>query len=151
MTVPDGMSAKGTTFVSVSTPTGMEADWFESGVAESMVRDVEKLYGSVPSPRVEPTAEDERRCGGLGEGYVSMGVEPDGWIPDPALESQEVVIGWLLKRSGGYPSEPSQRQCANTGDLVRRFANLDSRRREAWLDENFADLRAGKVALKDLP
>ena len=152
ITVPDSMNQRGTTFVSISGPTYMEIGWLESSLAESLVRDMERFYGGPPLPKIEPTAEDKRRCGRLGEDYASMGVGPDEWILDPALESQEVVIGWLLEGSGGsYPSGLSQQQCANTGDLVRRFADLNPEKRKAWLDENFADLRAGKIALKDLP
>ena len=151
ITVPDSMDAKGATFVSISGPMYMEPEWIEPLLAESLVRDAERFYGGPPLPRIEPTAEDKKRCGGLGEDYVSMGVGPDEWLLDPGLESQEVVLGWLLKRSGNPPSELSQQQCANTDDLVQRFADLGPRRREAWLNENLADLRANKVALKDLP
>ncbi len=151
ITVPDSMDRKGTTFVSISGPAYMETGWLKSSIAESLVRDMERSYVGPPLPKIKPTAEDKRRCGGLGEDYASMGIGPNEWILEPARESQEVVIGWLLERSGSRTSELSQQQCANTGDLVRRFADLNPEKRKAWLDENFADLRAGKVALGDLP
>lgn len=67
------------------------------------------------------------------------------------LEAQEVVSGWLLKQTGSYNPEFSLHQCSNTDELVKRFVGLEPSKRRAWLEENFADLRAGKLTLKDLP
>jgi hypothetical protein len=111
-------------------------------IAESLVVDeakMEELF-SIENKR-EASEEDLKKCGG----------SPDQRYFEPSYEAQSVIAGWLLQRDGAALGEVYMGGCPNAQDLVDRFAALESIERETWLENNLADLRAGKATLKDLP
>lgn len=113
---------------------------FRSGVPGALVTD-QGAMGSMMPGSAKPTREDNELCGAaMRSDYAS-----------PAFEAQSVVAGWLGKRAGDPSSTFSPSGCPNADELVERFASLPAGERDAWLEENFADLRAGKVILADLP
>lgn len=71
--------------------------------------------------------------------------------------AQNAIQVWLLRREGLDPT------CGNLGSsgvikydtasckAAERFAVLTPAEQRTWLEENYADLRAGKLTLKDLP
>ncbi len=72
---------------------------------------------------------------------------------------QGVVAEWLWRQAGyrlpGMGTTEPEVQAspglgAPSGD-VKRFMELDPAKRREWLTENFAELRAGKLTLEDLP
>jgi len=97
------------------------------------------LYDHPGHEDLQPTQEDLRRCGKFPRKYLH-----------PDVEAQTVVGGWLRMRAGGSRSVYTG-ECPNADKLVDRFAALGPTERRAWLEKNFAGLRAGKVTLKDLP
>ena len=118
--------------------------------AMNLVQNPAAFQGS--APEVEPTEEDLKRCGrGAKEEFVDPALEERMVVLDPALEAQAVVANWLLRRLDRREPGFSLAQCPNAHKLVERFADLDPAMRRAWLEENLSNLRAGKVALKDLP
>lgn len=111
-------------------------------IASSLVADeavMDKLWSTAGKKGF--TEEDLRRCGG----------SPDKRYFEPAYEAQSVIGDWLLKRSGDQSYWRPTGECPNAENLVDRFANLPAAEREAWLEKNLTNLRAGKVTLKDLP
>ncbi|CAN5878699.1 hypothetical protein BH23ACT11_BH23ACT11_19100 [soil metagenome] len=112
--------------------------------------------------------------GGFDRGNASMGVsfqnyvggdiasalvtEPSGfgYLEGPQL----VVAGWLLWQTCPYESVISEPFHNATGggfispkveDAIERFDALNPAERSKWLEENYTDLRAGKLTLRDLP
>ncbi len=75
---------------------------------------------------------------------------PDG---NDCLLTQAVIGRWLLRQAGavdaGTLSPPAQE--GRVGPAVDRFAALDPATQRAWLEAHFADLRAGRVTLEELP
>ncbi len=137
-TVPDDAKARNVVFFGVFDPWGK---LYEEDVAYGLVqRDPEMRYGGYPSAQGEFTKEDLRRCGHI----------RDKEYFDPAYAAQIIVGRWLTERAGGRIVEMSG-GCPNSEELVERFAALDAAKREAWLRENFAALRAGGITLEDLP
>ena len=72
-----------------------------------------------------------------------------------ATQSQNVVASWLMKRAGfSYKSSSfgaTLDYCPELKAAFERFSSLRPQDREAWLRANYADLRSGKLELKDLP
>ncbi len=84
------------------------------------------------------------------------------WNGDPcagfngySTQSQNVVSSWLMKRAGfSYKSSnfgATLDYCPESKAAFERFSSLRPRDRETWLRANYADLRSGKLELKDLP
>jgi hypothetical protein len=77
------------------------------------------------------------------------------YAEDGGLAAQEVLREWLW-RQAGY-QKPVEGPDGPTGQVVppsrevERFMELDPAERREWLVANFADLRAGKLTLDDLP
>lgn len=84
------------------------------------------------------------------------------WSPSARYEvggeAQMALEIWLMQRAGYAPDcgdgtaagnsvEYAQRPC----DAARRFAALAPDAQGAWLTQHYADLRAGKLRLEDLP
>lgn len=69
------------------------------------------------------------------------------------LRAQVVLGDWLLREAGGSDSETlgAPGDVAAIAPAVERFSALDPRVRRDWLAAHFADLRAGRVPLEDLP
>lgn len=113
-------------------------DYMESDIAFALVAD--------PSGYIEEDFDtyDGDRCS-----------KPGG----PSGEAQRVVAGWLVFRTGGYDSTNSMafsetmsgRLCPRSGASIRRLDALGRAERQAWLKDNYANLRAGKLTLEDLP
>ncbi len=137
-TIPDEAKTKNVALFSTFDPWG---NLIKEEVAFGFVQNEAAMYGP---PNIvgegESTEEDLRRCG-------KARYKKDF---DPAYEAQAVVGRWLTERAGGRAFE-NLGGCPNADELVDRFAALDPAEREAWLRENFAGLRAGKVTLKGLP
>lgn len=78
---------------------------------------------------------------------------------EPPGEAQRAVAGWLVFQTGGYGSTDSAAfweatnggLCPQSAVAVERFDALAPSERRAWLRENYPELRAGKLALDDLP
>ena len=75
--------------------------------------------------------------------------EPAGVLND----AQAAFAAWLLKQADMNPdfaiyagANPEAVRSA-----AERFAALDPTRREQWISEHYADLRAGELTLEDLP
>lgn len=134
-TVPSDIEMENT--VSFYTP-GESAKW---DVTESIVVDEQAMNLSAGEESLEATAEDLRMCGDV------RNVE----YFDSAYEARAVVAEWLYQRTGGVRGLMYGGMCPNADKLVDRFTALSARERQAWLEKNFADLRAGEVTLKDLP
>lgn len=121
---------------------GYVGDEAKFDVAYSLVADEATMEGlASASDRNEYTEEDLRRCGG----------SPHTRYFEPTYDAQTIVGEWLLKRAGNRLFGGSMSDCPNAGDLREEFAALEPIERRAWLDENLADLRAGRVSLDDLP
>ena len=116
-----------------------DVGWFEEEAAMGLVESPAVYEGLLPE--VKPTEEDLRRCGtGVEERFV-----------DPTLEARAVIANWLLRQLDWREPGFSLGQCPDTHKLLETFAELDPAKRRAWLEEHLADLRAGKVTLRDLP
>ena len=137
-TIPDEAKTKNVALFSTFDPWG---NLVKEEVAYGFVQNETAMYGP---PNIagegEFTEEDLRRCGKVRHRKDF----------DLAYEAQAVVGRWLTERAGGRVYE-NLGGCPNANELVDRFAALDPAEREAWLRQNFADLRAGEVTLKDLP
>lgn len=106
--------------------------------------------------------------------YRNLAVNVTLWLTrDPAVHSNQastncpgdnrgscnfarVAIGRWLLRQAGLPDEGvliafSEGYGDPTTPAVERFAALDPAQQREWLRAHFADLRAGKVRLEDLP
>ncbi len=120
--------------------------------ANSFVQDSLKMYGpdgNVEMP--EATDADLEKCGKFedDQGITKADLRT---MFEPSVEAQEVIMAWLVNRAMNQPTwQYSYSTCSNFQKLVEDFASLEPKVREAWLKENFVDLRAGKVTLKDLP
>ena len=69
-----------------------------------------------------------------------------------STEAQKAVAHWLLQQSGIRHIDPMWSDgCARAEKAFKRFAGLNPGERREWLTENFADLRAGELTLKELP
>lgn len=73
-------------------------------------------------------------------------------------EAQNVVAGWLVWQAGKYDSVQSFWTtsgsfliCERSESALKRFVALKESERQAWLRENYADLRAGRLTTEDLP
>lgn len=134
--------------ISITWEGGMEI--FKQEIAWSLVQS-EASSMRVFNVQAKPSAEDKRMCGAKA-----------GEASTPAFAAQDVVGRWLLRRAGsnaegftrfGFshtgPSYPAK--CPNIDKLTDRFAKLTSTKQKAWLEKNYADLRASKLTLKDLP
>lgn len=121
-------------------------------VATSFVVDPRKMYspeGDIAMP--EATEADLEKCGNFQEDQGMTKADMRKMF-EPSMEAQEVIIAWLVNRSVDQPTgQYTFSTCSNFEKLVEDFASMEPKVREAWLNENFADLRAGKVTLKDLP
>ena len=132
------------------TMTSDEADadkevYFAQSVAFQLVAD---LYRTPQMVRLGPTdygCADEA-C----ERY---------YAEDGGMAVQHVVAEWLW-RQAGYKmpgmgtTEPEVQTEPGVGEHswdAKRFMELDAAQRREWLAESFADLRAGKLTLEDLP
>ena len=128
-----------------------EKQWFGYSIASSLFSNDEEVYrtGATETKPPKPTKEDLEKCGSL-EKVKVPGFTKD--MLEPNYETREIVAAWMLDRTVGRPEGFSSNSfCPNANDLVGDFASLKPAVREAWLKENFAGLRAGKVTLKDLP
>ena len=73
-----------------------------------------------------------------------------------AGRAQNAIAIWLVKRARidpdrmlfGPPGSDYIRESLAAAD---RFARLSPAEQRRWLEEHYADLRAGKVTLEDLP
>lgn len=86
-----------------------------------------------------------------------------GFWPPPAPpqaggpDARMAIARWLRLRVGDTPEGPYSRFCAarpgqDTPCLAaERFAALDPATQQVWLEAHFADLRAGRVTLGELP
>lgn len=61
------------------------------------------------------------------------------------------AVALKVRRSGGRSTQFGFTACANHKQVVERFAALDPAKCRAWLEENYAELRASELALGDLP
>ncbi len=96
------------------------------------------------------------RAAGLGDAQAAMAI----WLMDRAgfdgrLEDVLAAADRSLGAFGGHPSganaDASARDRSAIDAAVARFAALDPVAQRAWLESNWADLRAGSLALDDLP
>lgn len=75
----------------------------------------------------------------------------DGYATQP----QNVVASWLMLQADiSYRNSnvgATLDYCPESKAAFKRFSELKPVERKAWLRENYADLRAGKLKLKDLP
>lgn len=77
--------------------------------------------------------------------------------PGSCADAQQVIMRWLLRQTGladdRYQVGPRFTDPAydRITPTVERFAALDPAQQQKWLRAHFADLRAGKVRLEDLP
>ncbi len=78
---------------------------------------------------------------------------------DAPGEAQRVIAAWLSYRAGDFGSANSMafreavngQLCPRSAAVVERFDALTPAERRAWLETNYADLRAGELTLEDLP
>jgi len=95
-------------------------------------------------------------------GYVEGNPYESGFCRragDAPGEAQRVMAGWLVYRAGDYGSTGSMafreavngQLCPKSAAVVERFDALAPAERRAWLEANYADLRAGELTPKDLP
>ena len=139
-TYEEGRNAKNTAYFDLDVWLWEYENLAEGNAVYALVTDEEsEIYG--PPPGDEPDARDLEICGEVRERYFY----------DLGAEAGAVVEGWLLKEADSYTEGPNYYQCSNTEELIEDFSTLDPSERRAWLRENFDDLRAGKVALRDLP
>lgn len=135
-----------------SDPDLEDEEFFAYLVASSFVVDPLKMYspeGDVEMP--EATDADMEKCGKFEEDQGMTKADMQKMF-EPSREAQEVIMAWLVNRSVDQPTgQYVFRTCSNFERTVEDFASLKPKVREAWLKENFADLRAGKITLKDLP
>lgn len=137
-TMPADANAQNVAFFGTFDPWG---ELYEEDVAYGLVqRDPGMRYGPNTPDQAEFTKEDLRRCGDIRYREYF----------DSAYAAQIIVGRWLTERAGGRIDEMSG-GCPNSKELVERFAALDTAKRESWLRENLADLRAGKITLEALP
>ena len=123
-----------------------DGDWsgpLAAGISRGLAQDAdamaESLSGDEPSmwdPSTGPTCES---------------IHGERMPYSPGQEAQGIVGDWLVKRAGHYREEFSSALCVSSREITDRFAALDPAEREAWLGENLAELRAGKLTLEDLP
>ncbi len=77
----------------------------------------------------------------------------------PPGEAQRAMAGWLLYHTGRYESTDSMafltavngQLCPKSAAAIERFDALGAAERRAWLRDNYAGLRAGRLTLEDLP
>lgn len=96
------------------------------------------------------------------QGYADTLVADQASLQDYGLvnEPQLAISDWLRARvkldtqcygempeRAQYPGERTRTTCAATG----RFARLSPAQQRSWLEAHYADLRAGKLTLEDLP
>jgi hypothetical protein len=88
-------------------------------------------------------------------------VSQPGSASDPSPAQQAVEL-WLTGRAAGeepcpwysWPEPPAGPDDVNDRpvcEAARRFGQLSEARQRAWLERNYADLRAGKLRLEDMP
>lgn len=81
------------------------------------------------------------------------------YAENEGMAVQGVVAEWLWRQAGYRlpgmgTTEPEVQASPGLGEPsgdVKRFIELDPAKRREWLTENFAELRAGKLTLEDLP
>lgn len=73
--------------------------------------------------------------------------------PNSCLQAQAVIGRWLLRQAGVNDARTmsSPQEEGRVALAVDRFAALDPAAQRAWLEAHFADLRAGRLTLEDLP
>lgn len=91
--------------------------------------------------------------------YRINSAEPLPRVPDSSRKAQDAVEIWLLTRAGrevecvgdsrsvGSLSAFSPASC----QAAERFTALGAEKRWEWLEQNYAELRAGELTLEDLP
>ena len=135
---------KNTTYFHIYGLNDGDVGMFKQDVAMSFVMNDYATIDEKQAPKL--TEEDLSRCGG---GVTSE----DHYLL--TFSTQTVVQEWLAERAGASHDSHDNMFftdiCPNTDKLSKKFAELDSAKRKAWLEKNFADLRAGKLTLKDLP
>ena len=105
---------------------------------------------------VQDTSTRGSRAAGLGDAQAAMAI----WLLDRAgfdgrLEEILAAANRSLGAFGGAPpganADASGRDRSAIDAAVARFAALDLAAQRAWLEANWADLRAGSLTLDDLP
>lgn len=94
----------------------------------------------------------------------AAGIPPANCPGDPSRRScagaQQVLARWIARQAGSptdlsdgriAPGTPQGRPDPTIAAATDRFAGLDPAARRAWLEAHYADLRAGRVRLEDLP
>lgn len=128
-----------------------QKELFAFEVVTNFVQDSSWIYAEEEIDTPEATEEDIERCGKWGEEQGMTKAEMKE-IFSPSQETRAVISAWLLDQTVGRSNEDYlYSMCSNIENLIEDFASLEPKVRQAWLKENFADLRAGKVTLKDLP
>lgn len=107
-------------------------------VAEGLTRAGEVSYGAVGTD----TSSGEQTCES-----VWKTEEPYA----PAAEAQSIVADWLMMRVDSYEQDYSLIVCKSSREKLERFAALGPAVRQAWLEENYKELRAGRLTPEDLP
>lgn len=85
--------------------------------------------------------------------------DPCAKLGDSVYQARLAVSGWLLRQTGRYDSLDSESFADAVNDslwpqtktAIERFEALEPAERREWLEKNYAELRAGKVTLDDLP
>lgn len=65
--------------------------------------------------------------------------------------TQDVIAAWLIRNADGDVDHGYFGLCRRERAALARFAALTPNERRAWLAENYAELRAGKITPGDLP
>lgn len=91
--------------------------------------------------------------------YEFYGDDPCAKSDESAYQARLAVMGWLLWQTERYDSMESEAftdamndfLCPQTKDAIERFDALESGERREWFEDNYADLRTGNLALRELP
>lgn len=118
--------------------------------------------------RVELSSWGASRAGGGDRFYLGIDSVVDALVQyptalssgTPATPAQLAIHSWLAEQAEGYsqcedlmPStgptvgQPTPETC----EATERFAKLSDVERRRWLEQHYAELRAGKLKLEDLP
>lgn len=139
--------------------------WLDDAVAnaEALIAPLQGLPGVASPVECRSTGFGRGRSGGS---HIVVDACADQLIADDGAlsrfgqvrnEAQLAVRTWLLARVG------SETMCGFSGDpdighptaaacaAAERFGNLAEPERRAWLEEHYADLRAGQLTLANLP
>ncbi len=70
---------------------------------------------------------------------------------EDARKVQDSISYWLYNRGNPFPCKEVSGNWRTICEAAERFEQMQPTRQRAWLEENWADLRAGKLGMEDLP